>query len=303
MPKRKTNLNQLRILSVVLKETNLSRAADLLGISQPTLSSALNKLREEFNDPLLVRAGNRMKLTAKAKALERPLNNIFGAVDALWEVETPDPKESSRHVLIGSTDYGASMTAAPLYNRLSKEAPGITVQFVDTAETKEMINKENQFDFYLVPDLICYSPAFQDFKYIPLFKDEMVYVVGNHHRLATLEQTAEEDLHEERFVLYHVGMEPYSMEAGKVLANMEKDRNIVMRVQQFSILPAIAAHTDAVVILPRRMAEILVDQQDCTILGPISPAFSFVFCLMWERLYHSDEIHRFLREIFKSEFR
>ena len=303
MPKRNTNLNQLRILSVLLKETNLSRAADILGISQPTLSSALKQLREEFNDPLLVRTGNRMELTAKAKSLEVPLNEIFRAVDTLWEQETADPKESRRHVLIGGTDYGAYMTAAPIFNRLAKYAPGILVQFVDTAETKDVINEETTFDFYIVPDMACQSPAFRDFKYMPLFDEEMVYMVGNHHPLAKAPNPSSDDINNESFVLYNIGMERYSTHSGRALANMGDNRKVAMQVQQFSMLPHIAENTDAVVILPRRMAESMLATHGCKMLGTTTPALKFSFCLMWDCVYQSDPVHAFLRDIFKSVFR
>ena len=303
MTRRKANLNHLRILSVILKETNLSRAGDILGISQPTLSSVLKQLRAEFNDPLLVRSGNRMELTAKAKKLEAPLDNVFKAVDVVWEVESPNPKESSRNVLIGGTDYGAFITAPTLYNHLAEEAPGITVQFVDAAETKEVINRESEIDFYLIPDLVRYSPAFQNYKYIPLFDDEMVYMVGNHHRLAKSKHPDPYELNDEDFVLYHVGMERHSIQSRKILANLQGDRKITMRVQQFSILPHIAENTDAVVILPRRMAENVASKHNCTILGPIMPPFEFSFCLMWDSMYQPDEVHEYLRETFKSLFR
>ena len=303
MTRRKANLNHLRILSVILKEPNLSRAGDILGISQPTLSSVLKQLRVEFDDPLLVRSGNRMKLTAKAKSLEAPLNSIFKAIDDIWEVGSPDPKESGRNILIGSTDYGAFITAPALYNHLAEEAPGITVQFVDAAETKEMINQESEIDFYLIPDLVRYAPAFQNFKYVPLFDDEMVYMVGNHHRLAKSESPDPDEVNEEVFALFHVGMERHSIQSSKILADLHGDRKITMQVQQFSVLPNIAENTDTVVILPRRMAEKMADKHNCTILGPIMPAFEFSFCLMWDPLYQPDEVHEYLREAFRSLFR
>lgn len=303
MTRRKTNLNHLRILSVLLKEPNLTKAGDILGISQPTLSSVLKQLRAEFNDPLLVRSGNRMELTAKAKTLAVPLNDVFKAVDVLWEVDAPDPKESSRNVLIGTTDYGAFVTAPALYNRLAEDAPGITVQFVDAAETKEMINVESEIDFYLVPDLVRHSPAYQNYKYAPLFDDEMVYLVGSQHRLASAKASKLDEVNDEVFAVYHVGMERHSIQSGKILDDLHGDRKIAMRVQQFSVLPNIAENTDAVVILPRRMAERVADKHNCIVLGPIKPAFKFSFCLMWDPLYQPDEVHEYLREAFRVLFR
>ncbi|MEL6828408.1 MAG: LysR family transcriptional regulator [Pseudomonadota bacterium] len=280
----------------------MSRAADILGISQPTLSSVLKQLREEFNDPLLVRVGNRMELTAKAKLLEEPLNSVFEAVDTLWDVETANPSESRRNVLVGSTDYGAFITAAPLYKKLAEEAPGIAIQYVDAAETVEMVNQESEIDFYLVPDLVRHSPAFQNFKFVHLFDEEMVYLVGNHHRLAQVENPSAEEINKEPFATYHVGAERYSFQSLKIISNLESDRNIVLRVQQFSVLPKIAQNANCVVILPRRMANALAEKHNCTILGAIEPSFKFSICLMWERVYQTDDVHEYLRDTFKELF-
>jgi DNA-binding transcriptional LysR family regulator len=300
MVNRKTNLNQLRILSVLVREPNLSRASDILGVSQPTLSAALKQLRDNFHDPLLVRVGNRMELTAKAKSLIKPLDDIFEAVDLLWEAGMPEPEEATRSILIGTNDYGTAMTAAPLLMKLLETAPGITVQYIDVDETKGLINRENELDFYLLPDAVCHLPVFQDFKSIPLYDDEMVYMVGNGHRLARQVTVSSEEIDREHFAIYDVGVESYSVETRKVLSVMEMERNILLRVQQFSILPSIACETNAVVILPRRLAEKMQSFFDCKILGALTPAFEFSYCLIWNQVHQSDRVHEFVRRIFKE---
>ena len=299
---RKTNLNQLRVLSVLLREPNLSRASEVLGLSQPTLSSALKQMRDEFNDPLLVRVGNKMELTNRARSLLGPLDNIFNAVDQLWEHESSRPEELNRHIVIGTTDYGTAIVSSSLLNILRKEAPGITLQFVDVAETRRLINRENEMDFYLVPDAICHSPAFLEFKYLQLYTEEMVYMVNCNHRLASLKSITEEDYRQEKFTLYHLGEERSSLLTRKVLAEMESEHEIVMRIQQFSLLPMIAEETDTVVIIPCRLAEKLVNKFNCKILGPISPIVPFKFNLMWDSVHHSDSVHEYLRSVFRRMF-
>tara|TARA_R110002110_G_scaffold333755_3_gene544769 strand:+ start:38118 stop:39032 length:915 start_codon:yes stop_codon:yes gene_type:complete len=302
MAGRKTNLNQLRILAVLLKEPNLSRASDLLGVSQPTLSSALKQLREEFDDTLLVRVGNRMELTTKAKSLREPLNDIFDAVDRLWLLESSSPESANRDIVIGTTDYGTALTASRLRNELQKSAPGISVQYVDVVETKELINRENELDFYLVPDSICHSPVFQDFKYIPLFEEEMVYLVHESNPLAELSADEIETRPEVSFATFHVGYERYSSITRQVIAEFEQGRKIDLRIQQWSLLPMLAEETNSVVLMPRGLAEKLADKFSCKIIGSMNPAVGFTYCLMWDRVYQSDKIHEFVRNIFKKMY-
>jgi DNA-binding transcriptional LysR family regulator len=300
MAGRKTNLNQLRILTVLLKEPNLSRASEILGVSQPTLSAALKQLREEFDDLLLVRVGNRMELTTKARSLCEPLDEIFDAVDRLWQQESSAPEKANRRIVIGSTDYGAAMTASRFCNELKKDAPGISVQYVDVAETREMINRENELDFYLVPDSICHSPLFQDFKYFPLFEEEMVYLVGKNNPLAELSVAEIEKQPDISFSTFHVGLERYSSELRQVISEFENNRKIDLRIQQWSLLPMVAEETDSVVLLPRGLAEKVKNKFACKIIGSMNPRVEFTCCLMWDRVYQSDSVHEYIRNVFKK---
>ena len=303
MTAKKVNLNQLRILSVLLKEPNLSNASNILGVSQPTLSSALKQLREEFDDPLLVRVGNRMELTAKANSLCGPLDEIFDAVDRLWQKETATPERAQRKIVIGTTDYGAAMISGVLHNLLRERAPGISAQFVDAAETKELINRENELDFYLVPDAIRHSPVFQEFKSFPLFDEEMVYVVGRKNPLAKCDVSDIENDPDVSFAFYHVGIENYSNTTGQVISEFERSRKIDLRIQQFSLLPMIAEESESVVLMPRRLAEKLQPKFDSVILGPMNPPLTFSFCLMWDLVHQEDKVHEFVRELFRQEMK
>jgi DNA-binding transcriptional LysR family regulator len=297
---RKANLNQLRILSVLLREPNLSRASEILGLSQPTLSSALKQLREDFNDPLLVRVGNQMEITARARSLVQPLDEIFQSVDMLWDADLNKPEDVKRHFIVGCSDYGTAMFAGPIYNRLIETAPGITVQFVDVAESKRLINRENELDFYMMPDTICNSPVFQEYKYIPLCDDEMVYYVHQDHRLAGSSDISEEAFQGEDFIMYGLGEERFSQTTRRALSVMNMNRRSPLQIQQFALLPMLAEETGAVVVLPRRLAEKLKTKFHGHIIGPIQPEIPFAFCLMWEAVHQSDKAHEMMREIFKS---
>jgi len=302
MSQQRPNLYQLRTLLVLLREPNLSRASEILGLTQPTLSAALKQLRKDFDDPLLVRAGKTMELTAKAKELIEPLEKVFEAVEMLWRTESPDPRKFSRRFMIGTTDYGAAMLAPTLVNTLSQLAPGVTLQFVDVPEHLPAIRRENEIDFYLVPDAICHSPSFQGMKFIPLFEDRLVYLVGRTHRLATGREVTEEELATETFASYHIGTERHSMAVRKSMALIEENRRIALKIQQFSLLPLIAEETACVTIVPLLLAQKLEHKFACRVIGEARPAVRFNFCLMWDPLRQSDPVHQFLKDLLKELF-
>src|SRR6202020_3139915 len=91
------DLNLLVALDALLLEANVSRAAMRVGLSQPAMSHALQRLRDIFSDPLLVRTGARMELTPRAQALRGPLAQALDQVRGLFTPEEFDAGHSERH--------------------------------------------------------------------------------------------------------------------------------------------------------------------------------------------------------------
>ena len=120
------DLNLLRVLDALLRERNVSRAAERLSLSQPAVSNALNRLRELLDDPLLVRAGRGMQPTPRALSLEAPIR------DALQQIEHTlnagdffDPATSRQRFVIAVTDYVELICMPALMAHLANVAPGI----------------------------------------------------------------------------------------------------------------------------------------------------------------------------------
>ena len=91
------DLNLLVALDALLREQNVSRAARAVGLSQPAMSRALGRLRDLFDDPLLVRAGHGMMPTPRAVGLVEPLASALHAIRRTLEPDEPfDPATTRR---------------------------------------------------------------------------------------------------------------------------------------------------------------------------------------------------------------
>ena len=122
------DLNLLRVLDALLRERNVSRAAERLALSQPAVSNALNRLRELLDDPLLVRVGRTMQPTPRALALEKPIRAALQQiVHSLGAGETFDPARSRLRFSIAVTDYVELVCMPALLRRLAERAPGIVI--------------------------------------------------------------------------------------------------------------------------------------------------------------------------------
>src|SRR5262249_56803503 len=78
---------RLRQFVVVAREQHLTRAAELLGVPQPTLSRSMSRLEAELGVPLFTRPGRSIRLTRHGRALldaaERTMATLSGTVERL----------------------------------------------------------------------------------------------------------------------------------------------------------------------------------------------------------------------------
>ena len=130
------DLNLLIALDALLHEKNVTRAAERVFISQPGMSAALQKLRDYFGDPLLVRVGRDMQLTPRGLSLVAPVREALLQIQAtLGTQATFDPRTVQRtFTLIVSAD--ALMRVMPaVLRRIAQEAPGVRCHIEHFSET------------------------------------------------------------------------------------------------------------------------------------------------------------------------
>jgi len=122
------DLNLLRVFDALMREQNVSRAAERLALSQPAVSNALGRLRELLDDPLLVRVGRRMRPTPRALALEGPIRSALQQIEqSMGTTATFDPASSRQRFCIAVTDYVEQLCMPRLLQQLSEQAPAMRI--------------------------------------------------------------------------------------------------------------------------------------------------------------------------------
>jgi DNA-binding transcriptional LysR family regulator len=120
------DLNLLVALDALLREKNVTRAAERVFVSQPAMSAALQKLRAYFNDPLLVRVGRDMQLTPKGLSLVEPVHEVLLRVQATLATQpTFDPGSARRSFTLVVASSALALLVPQLLNRLVRDAPGV----------------------------------------------------------------------------------------------------------------------------------------------------------------------------------
>jgi LysR family transcriptional regulator, nod-box dependent transcriptional activator len=120
------DLNLLIALDALLREKNVTRAAERVFVSQPAMSAALQKLRAYFNDPLLVRVGRDMELTPKGLSLVEPVHEVLLRVQATLATQPAfDPGSARRSFSLVVASSALALLVPQLLDRIVRDAPGV----------------------------------------------------------------------------------------------------------------------------------------------------------------------------------
>ena len=148
---RQFDLNLLVVFDVLMTERSVSRAADRLGRTQSAVSHSLSRLRQQFGDPLLIKGGARMQPTALALDLIEQARPMLSGVQRVLSLQHAfDPKSSRRVFRLAAPDFMLALFTE-LMSRLSREAPGVAVEWTAPREPTLLDVAEGLIDIAIVP--------------------------------------------------------------------------------------------------------------------------------------------------------
>ena len=165
------DLNLLRALLAMIDTGSVTRAAEIVDVSQPAMSRILARLREDFDDPLLVRSGGTMKRTPRAEALADPIRALLQQAAALYEGASFDPLAAQRVFRAAIPDVVAATVLAPLIETMAHEAPGCRIDLIPWPRPHDPVIAT--LDFAIGSD----SGLFAGLHGAPLFDDHDVLAV------------------------------------------------------------------------------------------------------------------------------
>ncbi|RJG42329.1 LysR family transcriptional regulator [Motilimonas pumila] len=123
------NLNLLVSLAVLLDEAHVSRAADRLGMTQSAISHVLNRARELFDDPLLIKGKQGMVRTVRAEQLRLELVEFVHASSVIFQSEQFDPSQVKGQLRFSCNDFIAEQCISEMLNQLASQAPFLEISY------------------------------------------------------------------------------------------------------------------------------------------------------------------------------
>lgn len=296
---RGTDLNLLVTFLVLMRERNVTRAAERLLLGQSAVSAALARLRKRFGDPLLVRSGQGMAPTPRAEALAQEIAPLLNRLAGLMRAGPGfDPARTERSFTLGMPDNIEVFLLPALLARAQAEAPGAR--------------------FVLRPTDLHSGPGMLETGAIDLGLSvfgELPVSWGRRLDLATVGFACLYDGArlgiaspmplEQYLALPHILVSfrgDLSGDVDAALAEEGLSRHVVMATRTFSVLPSLLRRTRTVATLPSFAAAAMAMDAGLTTSPPPIRVKPFIESMVWHVRTEADPAQRWLRRLVRDTY-
>lgn len=289
---QRIDLNLLIALDALLAERNVTRAAERMHMTQSAMSGVLARLREYFDDPLLVPVGRTMRLSPRAESLVQPVRDIILKVDSALGVRPEfDPATARRHFVIIASDYVSHVLMGDVLRSIEEAAPGLSFDIRPTQAGMAQDLEQGRVDFLVTPAHLKVA----DHPQVVLFEDTYHVIAARDHpglqQALTLEQ------------YQSLGHVVYQNEEGnnpwyeQWYANQHGNtRRIEVVTNGFALMSRFIVGTRRIATLQTRMARQLQQSMPIQLHAPPIETPRLTEVLQWHRYREDDPGVQWVRD-------
>lgn len=290
------DLNLLVVFDALVAEEHATRAAERIGLTQPAVSHALNRLRALFGDPLFVRSPRGMMPTPLAQDIAPSVRSILEQVEGvILGGHTFDPAESTRQFTLGLSDYAAFVLLPRLTARLDREAPGVSLIVRNTSRGVGLPMLEDGAAELIAgnfPD----PPAHMREEL--LYEEDFICAGRGDH--AGLDGPIDLDRY---LALRHLQVSMKGNPRGyvdAVLAERGLKRTVAVTVGHFLMAPMLVDASDLIATEPRRLFAPLAGRLPLKLFPPPLDIPPFRVVQTWHARHDADPGHLWLRHVLRE---
>ena len=284
------DLNLLIVFDAVMQERSVTRAGSRIGLSQPAMSHALNRLRYMLKDELFVRTPDGMVPTPRAEALAQPLRNALSEMQHALEPAAFEPASSERRFTLSVNNYAAAVIVPPLVPAIAAAAPGLSLDLRPSG-TLDVVEQLDRGEIDLALGAMA-GPG-ERFVAAPLLEDGFVTVMRRDHPASRRKLTPQAFA-----ALRHLEISSSREDTSFIdrwLEERKLARRIALRAPYLSAA-AILARSDLVATLSRRIAEAFIRDHALELKTPPYPSPRLKTAMLWHRRLDRHPAHRWLRD-------
>ena len=289
------DLNLFVILNAIYTEGSLTKAAEVVGITQPAVSNDLSRLRERFDDDLFIRTGSGMVPTQKTENIISDIQNALSLMQqSVNEPDTFDPKLSNRNFKLSLGDVSEGRVLPYIMNEIDKNAPFVSMgSYAYSRSDQVHALATHNLDFVVDPII----PASEEINSYKVFEDDFVAIHRDDHPLGKIDEVSVDDILAQRHL--HVS----NRKRGLHLIDVELDkigyrREIALRCQHFLIAPRIIRSTDLVLMGTRSFAK----SHNLQFIEIPTEIPSIEYHLIWHKSDEGDGGHLWMKDLIIEAF-
>ena len=289
------DLNLFVILNAIYTEGSLTKAAEVVGITQPAVSNALSRLRERFDDDLFIRTGSGMVPTQKTENIISDIQNALSLMQqSVNEPDTFDPKLSNRNFKLSLGDVSEGRVLPYIMNEIDKNAPFVSMgSYAYSRSDQVHALATHNLDFVVDPII----PASEEINSYKVFEDDFVAMYRDDHPLGKIDEVSVDDILAQRHL--HVS----NRKRGLHLIDVELDkigyrREIALRCQHFLIAPRIIRSTDLILMGTRSFAK----SHNLQFIEIPTEIPSIEYHLIWHKSDEGDGGHLWMKDLIIEAF-
>jgi len=290
------DLNLFVILNAIYTEGSLTKAAEVVGITQPAVSNALSRLREKFNDDLFVRTGSGMVPTQKTENMILDVQSALTLIQkSVNEPDTFEPKSSERNFKLSLGDVSEGRVLPFIMKEIYKDAPNVSVgSFAYPRSDQVHALSTNNLDFVVDPII----PATDEVDSTKVFEDDFVVMHREDHDISKLKNVTIENILD----LKHLHVSGRKRGLHLIDVELEKigfKRNVSLRCQHFLIAPSIINSTDLVLMGTRSFAK----RNNLAFVEIPIEIPSMEYFLIWHKSDEGDGGHIWMKDLVIRAFK
>ena len=297
---RSLDLNLLRIFDTLMAEGSLTRAGEVLAITQPAASHALRRLNAWFGEPLFKRSATGMTPTARAQALWPQVRTALAQLEQALAPSRFDPQQDRLQFRLAMADAAAAVIAPALVAALEAERSSIDIRLAPLA-TRDVhqILLDGRTDAAVghFPDVLNLVDGGDRARlaHLPLHQSGYVCVMREGHPLAGVELTLDRYCAAHHLIVSQTGRSRSAVD--EVLAAAGRTRRVVLSANQYQTAGRVLVASDLLLVMPASLLG-AAGQRERLITRP--PPFSLpplAVEMVWLARREAEPAHRWLREL------
>lgn len=293
------DLNLLRVFDAVMTEQNLTRAAGRLAMTQPAVSNAVKRLREALGDELLIRTAHGVKPTTRAESLWPAVRRALSELEEAVAPRSFELAKAHATFRMAMADATAALLLPRLVRLIESDAPGIDIRMVPltTREPRPMLLRGDiDLAIGFFPGVVAQLQGATDtpIRHERLYRGEYVCVMRKDHPLANKELSLDAYCNANHLLVSFSGRARGLVD--DALLSVNRERRILLTVNQFFTAGKVVAASDLLMVLPRHLIE-ATGMTEALVAKDLPFAMPDVHIdMLWHERDARSPGHRWLRE-------